>query len=385
MNVLVTDTHYKNGLCAVRSLGRHGVNVVAAAPRRLAAGASSRFAAARVLYPSPARVDEFLSVVNEAVERHSIDVILPMSLELVEAFARNRSSLPDRVRIPIADLDKFVIAADKAAAVALARTVGVPTPRVFADPSDVDRFPVVVKPSLGSGVVRYVNDAEELREAFAPGSTIQEFLPGTGYGFSALFDHGVEKAMFMHRRVREYPVTGGASTAAESVYDERLRDYGLSLLRAVGWHGVAMTEFKYDVRDDEYKLIEINPKFWGSLDLPVAAGVDFPWLAVCLALGHELPAMPEYEVGLRFQWIFDDLLHLLARPSSVRLVARDFATRSVRNDLDRRDPKPAGVDAVRLAGAVAKRVRRRTLRRPHGIVGPTNTPNLAALGGWIRP
>ena len=366
MNVLVTDTHYKNGLCAVRSLGRHGVTVVAAAPRRLAAGASSRFAAARIVYPPPTRVDEFLSVINRAVERHSIDVILPMSLELVEVFARNRSSLPDHVQIPIVEMNKFVVAADKASAVSFARAVGVPTPTVFASPSEVERFPVVVKPSLGSGVVRYVNNADELVEAFTPDSTIQEYLAGTGYGFSALFDHGVEKAFFMHRRVREYPVTGGASTAAESFYDERLRDHGLKLLRTLGWHGVAMAEFIYDERDGEYKLIEINPKFWGSLDLPIAAGVDFPWLATRLALGHDLPDIAEYEVGLRFQWFFDDLLHVLARPSSFGAFARDLASRSVRSDLELRDLRPAAVDTVRLSGAVARRVWRGTLRRPHG-------------------
>ena len=366
MNVLVTDTHYKNGLCAVRSLGRHGVTVIAAAPRRLAAGASSRSASARIVYPPPTRVDEFLSVINRAVERYSIDVILPMSLELVEVFARNRSSLPDHIQIPIVEMNKFVVAADKASAVSFARALGVPTPTVFADPSEVERFPVVVKPSLGSGVVRYVNNAEELVEAFTPDSTIQEYLVGTGYGFSALFDHGVEKAFFMHRRVREYPVTGGASTAAESFYDERLRDHGLKLLRALGWHGVAMAEFIYDERDGEYKLIEINPKFWGSLDLPVAAGVDFPWLAIRLALGQDLPDIGEYEVGLRFQWFFDDLLHVLARPSSFGAFARDLANRSVRSDLELRDLRPAAVDTVRLSGAVALRVWRRTLRRPHG-------------------
>jgi predicted ATP-grasp superfamily ATP-dependent carboligase len=370
VNVLVTDVHYKNGLCAVRSLGRRGATVVAAAPRRLAAGAWSRFAAARIVYPAPAHDEEFFSIINRAVERHAIDVILPMSLELVEVFARNRSRLPDHVQIPIADLDKFVVAADKAAAVALAKAVAVPTPSVFAHPDDVDRFPVVVKPRHGSGVVRYANGAEELAEAFTPDSTIQQYIAGTGYGFSALFDHGVEKAFFMHKRVREYPVTGGASTAAESFYDERLRNQGLRLLRALGWHGVAMAEFKYDERDGEYKLIEINPKFWGSLDLPVAAGVDFPWLAARLALGHELPAMAEYELGLRFQWFFDDLLHLLARPSSVGPFARDLANRSVRSDLELRDLRPAAVDVVRLAGAVARRVWRRTLRRPHGAAKP---------------
>ena len=370
MNVLVTDTHYKNGLCAVRSLGRRGATVVAAAPRRLAAGASSRFATASIVYPPPAREDEFFAVISRAVERYSIDVILPMSLDLVDVFVRNRSRLPDHVQIPIVEMNKFVVAADKAAAVAFARAVGVPTPTVFADPSDVDHFPVVVKPTFGSGIVRYVNTAEELEEAFTPDSTIQEYLAGTGYGFSALFDHGVEKAFFMHRRVREFPVTGGASTAAESFYDERLRDHGLRLLRALGWHGVAMAEFKYDERDGEYKLIEINPKFWGSLDLAGAAGVDFPWLATRLALGQELPAMAEYEVGIRFQWFFDDLLHVLARPRSVGPFLRDLGSRSVRSDLELRDLRPAAVDAVRLAGAVAMRVWRRTLRRPHGAVKP---------------
>ena len=373
MNVLVTDSHYKNGLCAVRSLGRRGATVVAAAPRRLAAGASSRFAAARIVYPSPTRDDEFLSVINRAVERYSIDVILPMSLELVEVFARNRSSLPDHVQIPIAEMDKFVVAADKAAAVSFARTVAIPTPTVFARPSDVDRFPVVVKRRHGSGVVRYVNDAEELAEVFTPDWTIQEYLPGAGYGFSALFDNGVEKAFFMHRRVREYPVTGGASTAAESFYDARLRDHGLRLFRALGWHGVAMAEFIRDERNGEFKLIEINPKFWGSLDLPVAAGVDFPWLATCLALGHDLPATADYELGLRFQWFFDDLLHVLARPTSVGPFARDLANTSVRSDLELRDLRPAAVDAARLAGAASRRVWRRTLRRPHGAVEPASS------------
>lgn len=370
MNVLVTDTHYKNGLCAVRSLGRRGVAVVAGAPRRLAAGASSRFAAGRFVYPSPADEDAFLSVVNRAIERYSIDVILPMSQELVEVFASHRSSLPDHVRIPIAHVDRIRVAADKATAIEFARKVGVPTPAVFGGPGDVDRFPAVVKTAHGSGVVRYVNDAEELAQAYTPSSTIQEYVPGSGFGFFALFDRGVEKAVFMHRRIREYPVTGGASTAAESVYDERLRDHGLTLLRALDWHGVAMAEFKRDERDGEYKLIEINPKFWGSLDLSVAAGVDFPWLAVRLALGDDLPPVADYQLGLRFRWIYDDLLHLLARPRSVGAIARDVASRSVRSDLELGDLRPTAVDGVRFAGALGMRVGRRTLRRPHGAIKP---------------
>ena len=82
----------------------------------------------------------------------------------------------------------------------------------------------------------------------------------------------------MHRRIRERLVMGGPSTCAESVYDSKLLDYGLRVLKNLKWHGVAMVEFKKDSIDGEFKLMEINPKFWGSLDLAIASGVDFPYL-----------------------------------------------------------------------------------------------------------
>jgi hypothetical protein len=102
----------------------------------------------------------------------------------------------------------------------------------------------------------------------------------------------------------------------------------------------------------------------------VAAGVDFPWLASRLALGDDLPAVSEYEVGLRFRWIYDDLLHLLARPKSGGAIVRDIANRSVRSDLDFGDLAPTAVDGLRFAGALGIRISRRTLRRPHGAARP---------------
>jgi hypothetical protein len=247
-----------------------------------------------------------------------------------------------------------------------AQRVGLDVPRTFARPADVDRFPVVVKRSSGSGGVRYVNDSTELRTVDPSDVVIQEWIPGPGHGFFALFEHGGERATFMHRRIREFPITGGASTAAESFYDADLEEFGLRLLRALEWHGVAMVEVKRDARDGRFKLMEINPKFWGSLDLSIAAGVDFPWATVQMALGGLDGPAPPYDGNMRFQWVFDDLMRAVAEPRSLGAFWRDLRNPRVRNDIARDDLRPLMFDAARTTAIVARRAVRGNLRRPHG-------------------
>ena len=94
---------------------------------------------------------------------------------------------------------------------------------------------------------------------------IQEYIHGDGYGVEILCNHGEQRAIFMHRRLREYPVTGGASTLRESVYNEKVKNIALDLMRDLEWHSVAMVEFKLDEKDGMSKLMEINGRFWGSL------------------------------------------------------------------------------------------------------------------------
>ena len=95
-----------------------------------------------------------------------------------------------------------------------------------------------------------------------------------------LLSRGRAVALFSHRRLRERPPWGGVSVLSESIaLCPDARDYAHSLLDDLGWHGVAMVEFKRDARDGVPKLMEINGRFWGSLQLAIDAGVDFPGAA----------------------------------------------------------------------------------------------------------
>jgi predicted ATP-grasp superfamily ATP-dependent carboligase len=379
VKVLVTDAHFKNALCAIRNLGRHGCDVWAGSERRWAQGFYSRACRHHVTYPPPWDRDRFLPHLRDLAAREGIDVILPIGDRCVSVLSEYREELGSGVRVPVAAWDTMQVAASKARTVELATRLGIAVPRTYASRWEIERYPVVVKASQGSGWVRYVNRPTEFPEAIGTETMIQEYVPGEARALFALYDRGTAVAVFQHRRLREFPITGGASTAAESIHDPALEELGLRLLDALHWHGVAMVEFKWNPSDGRYTLMEVNPKFWGSLDLAVAAGVEFPWLAVRLAMGEVIRPAFDYPVGIRFQWVFDELLHVAARPSAVRAVFRDARSRAVHRDLEWGDLKPNLFRGVTVLATLLKRLAQGSLRYPHGVPDSPDLPGGQAV------
>ena len=191
--------------------------------------------------------------------------------------------------------------------------------------------PAVIKPRISSGSfgIVYVQKKEDLAPSYQnvheryPFPLIQEYIPDGGgtFGFSALFDESSNvKAAFVHKKLRMYPVQGGPSTLREGVEHPQIMGLGLSLLKSLNWVGIAMVEFKVDPRDGIPKLMEINPRFWGSLQLAIFSGVDFPYLILKMAKGEKFDPVLEYPVGRRSRWfLFGDMLHFLNNPERFHL------------------------------------------------------------------
>jgi predicted ATP-grasp superfamily ATP-dependent carboligase len=163
---------------------------------------------------------------------------------------------------------------------------------------------------------------QRVHERF-PFPIVQEWIPDGGgvYGFSTLYDENSSvKAAFVHKKLRMYPVQGGASTLGEGVEHPQVMEMGLSLLKSLNWVGVGMAEFKIDPRDGIPKLMEVNPRFWGSLQLAIISGVDFPYLILKLAKGENFKPILHYTVGKRFRWLLlGDFLHFFNNPQRFRL------------------------------------------------------------------
>jgi biotin carboxylase len=323
---LVTDAGRGSAIAFIRSLSRCGWDVVAADADPRAAGLRSRHACARLVYPSPRTdsdglVDHLVSVAGE----QQIDLIVPVTDDVLLPLVAARERLPERCRLAAPGPDALEVARDKSRTLELARRLGVAAP-ASALVHGTDEalaaapalgWPVVVKPATsrllvpGEGVaaltVSYARDEHELEEQFGrlPAGCavlLQEHVTGEGHGVELLMSDGRQVAAFQHRRLREVPTTGGASSFRESAeLDPVMHAASLRLLGELRWTGLAMVEFKLTARGPV--LMEINGRVWGSLPLAVKSGVDFPALLAELYLpgstnGHGAGG-GGYRVGVR--------------------------------------------------------------------------------------
>jgi len=329
-HVLVTDAGRGSAIAFIRSLGKRGWRVTAADFRRGSAGFRSRYTTDRLVYPEPTRrPDAVVDAIRTAVVRDGIDLVVPITDEVGLPLADARASFDGLTTLALPEPDALAKTHDKAATLALAERLGVPVPPTrlvtasggSTDGEAIDAatelgYPVVVKPivsrelrsdgTIGSYTVAYACDADELRgrlRGIEGTVLLQRWLPGTGLGVELLMDHGRPIAAFQHRRIREVPPTGGASSLRESVdLDPDLYDHAVRMLEAIGWTGLAMVEFRRGP-DRVGNLMEINGRVWGSLPLAVAAGMDFPGrLADLLLEGPPPPDVPVatgYRRGVR--------------------------------------------------------------------------------------
>ena len=119
----------------------------------------------------------------------------------------------------------------------------------------------------------------------------------------------------------------------------------VALLNALDWFGVAMVEFKLDPRDGIPKLMEVNPRFWGSLALSIEAGVNFPYLLYRMSLGERFKPVHDYEIGKRVRWLLPgDILHFIHNPRRLSILPEflDFWDPNTAYDIiSLKDPLPA--------------------------------------------
>jgi predicted ATP-grasp superfamily ATP-dependent carboligase len=332
--VLVTDANERAALAVVRSVGRSGIRVVTCASTTPSLAGRSRFSARSAVVPDPLRQpDAFAKSVAILAREEGAGVILPIGEPALLALLEHRPQVAPAV-IPWPALDVVRAICDKRGVLDAAPGFGIRVPRQVVVSSREDHlpqvvFPVVIKPARSVGeaggvrqklTVRYADSLQELHRALAGYSAaaypllLQERVTGPGVGVFLLLWDGVLRASFAHRRLREKPPAGGVSVYSESVApDEALVQRAFRLLQSLGWQGIAMVEFKTDDRTGEPVLMEINGRFWGSLQLAIDAGVDFPRLLLECAAGQPAPVPAPYRVGTRLRWWWGDVDQLLLR------------------------------------------------------------------------
>ncbi len=358
--VIVTDGEQRAALAVVRSLGVAGYRCIVTSSSRASIAGGSRFVARTVAVPHALeQPTAFADAVIALAAAEKAAVVLPIAEQSLLAILPVRARLSPAI-VPFPDAAAFSAVTDKERLLTEASRLGIaiPSQEIIRDIDGVGsidasglRYPIVIKPARSVGeragvrarfTVAYAADAAELQRrlrALAPAAfpvLLQQRVVGTGTGIFMLLWNGKLKAQFAHERLCEKPPSGGESVYRESVaIDEELRDRSLALLERFGWCGVAMVEYKRDSATGQPYLMEVNGRFWGSLQLAIDAGVDFPRLLVDCVLGDDDQQMPSYRLGVRSRWWWGQVDHLISRvrrtasgnslPPNTRTVGRAFS------------------------------------------------------------
>jgi len=375
MNVIITDVRYRMSLPVIRSLGKAGARITCAdritTPDSAALGFFSKYTHARAHLPSPENADEFMSALG-ALAAGTRPVLMPVGIDSLLTLCAHHDWVDANFNAALPPLSSIELANDKYALMRHASGIGVPCPATttlrdgeeISDMANRVRYPAVIKYRAGELLkldpkdrYKIVNSPDELcryydmmhkRQEFP---LVQEYISGEGFGVSVVMDkehNPIE--VFCHRRLREYPISGGPSCLCESAWDASLAEHAVELLRSLNWVGVAMVEFK-GTSDRGYKLMEINPRFWGSLALAPASGCDIAGALAKAAQGklaQDRDLAPNYRVGQRMRFVLQDAL---AFPAYLKREKKKFkfAIKYIASFLDPRtkdgvfslsDPKP---------------------------------------------
>jgi len=316
MRVLVTYGKHPKTLSVVRSLGRSGREVFITDDTRSPLCAFSRYCSRSFLLPDPGKKQaEYVEELSALVTRLAADLVIPMDDAECDILSVEFNCRRIKASIGITQGYSYEVARDKWKTVGLASQLGVATPKtILVNNSDSVSsipeslgFPAIIKPVKGSGSRGFLvlKDSEALSRVSASirkyGDMIaQEFIPSSGaIGVSLLLNRGGTKAIFAHKRIVQFPTNGGPSIIRESIHHPAAEEAARQLMESLEWHGVGMVEFRVDSRTQRPVLMEINPRFWGSLPLAIASGVDFPRLLCDMYEYGDISTIEPYEVGVR--------------------------------------------------------------------------------------
>lgn len=295
MKVLLTDTHWRTSYYVCKSLSKRGIEVFGLKYTDTIFDKTKYY---KQIIEVPSLEDEPDLWLEEVMSlKISNAALIPVSIESLKLVAGKKEVLKDRFIIPDISIEKLDMASDKLKSINFMRELGIRVPETIVPESLEEaeelitkfNFPVVVKLREEKNlapVERYgiAHDKDQFIELYKklsllqPYPLIQEYVQGQGVGISFLSHKGNVIAMSSHQRLREQLLTGGPSTYCATFDSAILKEWAIKFAQASCWDGIAMLEFKYDRINDIFYFMEINPRFWGTVELAIRNNIDFPYL-----------------------------------------------------------------------------------------------------------
>jgi len=256
--------------------------------------------------------------------RDSDVVYLPVEEDTTLLFYRfiARHKIPN-LHFNLPPLHSFRISRDKKKLSEFCRKEGIAIPEEFSAESlealKRNFRPLVIKAKKGSGAdgILYIEKKERLRlleSVDFENSVVQEKIGELNEieGGFFLFSRGRLLDFYSHQRIRTYPLKGGVSVYSKIDLNQKLKEIGAELLGKLEWSGLAMVEMMFDKKTGVHKVIEVNPRLWGSIILSEFSGSAFLEKYVHSCFGTPVHSKKTIRMNVFIRWFFPfDLFNYL--------------------------------------------------------------------------
>ena len=327
MTVIVTNAKSRIAYNVVKSLGQKGIPVISSDFVPIAMSFASRYSKGHFLYPSPytQENERFIDCIIENIIRYKAKVLIPIHEETF-LIAKHKERFSNLVGLVVPEYDQILLAHNKDRWENVARELMISVPETF-DPDDIRKtpalskelpYPLLIKPKQGGGGwgMTQVNSQKELEQYIYQESYfsrswdrfyLQRKVEGETHCVAMLFSNGGLRAKVAYKQLREYPLKNGQATLRISIDSPRAESALQMFLEHIRWHGICQADFVVDNITGIPYLIDINPRFWGSLAQGIAAGVDFPFLYYKIALDGDVAPVNGFRKDVMTRWVGGDI------------------------------------------------------------------------------
>ena len=231
--------------------------------------------------------------------QHEIDLLIPtVDVELVPIASRQDAFESAGIKVLISPLSTLKVCYDK---LRLMQFLDGEHPlagyAVFDEHIDLPAsvYPFILKPRVGSGArgIRLIQSPKDALGVPRDGSYLfQEYLPGAEYSVDVYVTaNGNVVASVVRERLK---IDSGIAVISRTIKNVELSAQAEKIARLIGIRYVANIQFRLD-QHGQARLLEVNPRFPGTMPLTIAAGVDMPAMCLADAMHKPLPTHCTYE------------------------------------------------------------------------------------------
>ncbi|MEN3324167.1 ATP-grasp domain-containing protein [Mariniflexile soesokkakense] len=260
-------------------------------------------------YPKFSDETKWLSSIEKEVNEHNIDIVMPINEYGIQTLIKHKNNISYASKLVLLpSIESFIISNNKGLLWKHMITYKIPCPDTFLynknefHSENLLEYPLLIKPLEGFGGgegIHIFKNKEELNNYYSSNKNkypylIQNYIDGYDIDCSVLCENGEVISYTIQKGILFGEHAFAPKAGLEFLYEPDLLEVVKDLMKTLNWSGVAHIDLRFDNKDKKFKVIEINPRFWRSVEASEIAGVNFPYLYILKSLNEEFE-IPKYK------------------------------------------------------------------------------------------